>query len=169
MGLVEEHVAVVRDMGLLLRPSMLDDLGLIPALKWQAREVSRRSGLQITVDAEDACNLFSDEYRTCIYRVVQETLHNVVRHAQATKVNVAIRQEPLQIRVEVEDDGCGFDTRYTKGVGMLGIEERARHLGGRCQFDSEPGHGARVTVLLPRASALTMSDPHGSAIGARKS
>src|SRR5450432_935633 len=157
--LVQSHEAIVRDMGLLLRPYMLDDLGLVPALDWKAREVSRRTGMTVTVDADEACNLLTDDYRTCIFRVVQETLHNAAHHAKATRVHVTVRQGPSQVRVEIRDDGCGFDSRYTKGMGMLGMEERARHLGGLCHFDSEPGHGARILVLLPRASALVTLNP----------
>jgi signal transduction histidine kinase len=153
MQLVQNHEAVVRDMGLLLRPSMLDDLGLIPALKWQAREVSRRTGMQVTVNVEDEWNMLSDDYRTCIYRVVQEALQNAARHGKAANVNVTLRQNPSYVRVDIQDDGCGFDTRYTKGMGMLGMEERARHLGGLCHFDSVPGRGALISMLLPRASA----------------
>jgi signal transduction histidine kinase len=156
--LVQNHEAVVRDMGLLLRPSMLDDLGLIPALKWQAREVSRRTGMKVTVDVEDEWQQLSDDYRTCIYRVVQETLQNAARHGKAANAHVNLRQNPSYICVEIQDDGCGFDTRFTKGMGMLGMEERARHLGGLCHFGSEPGHGARISMLLPRASALAKSD-----------
>src|SRR5450432_1780460 len=136
--MVQNHEAIVRDMGLLLRPYMLDDLGLIPALKWQAREVSRRTGMQVTVDVEDGWSPLSDDYRTCIFRVVQEALRNAERHAKATNARVILRQDLSQVRVEIQDDGCGFDTRYTKGMGMLGIEERARHLGGVCHFESEP-------------------------------
>jgi signal transduction histidine kinase len=151
--LVQNHEAIVRDMGLLLRPSMLDDLGLIPALKWQAREVTRRTGMQVTVDVEDEWQALSDDYRTCIYRVVQETLQNAARHGKAANAHVTLRQNPSYVCVEIHDDGCGFDTRYTKGMGMLGMEERARHLGGLCHFGSEPGRGARISMLLPRASS----------------
>jgi signal transduction histidine kinase len=154
MGLVMDHEATVRDMGLLLRPSMLDDLGLVPALQWQARETSRRTGMDVTVDAEEECNLLSDEYRTCIYRVVQEALHNASRHARASNVHITVRQDASHVRVEVQDDGRGFDTSYTKGMGMLGIEERARHLGGVSHVESAPGTGARVSMLLPLAPVV---------------
>jgi signal transduction histidine kinase len=153
-------------MGLLLRPSMLDDLGLISALKWQAREVSRRTGMRVTVDVADECNLLSDNYRTCIYRVVQETLQNAARHGQAGHAHVSLRQNASYVCVEIQDDGCGFDTRFTKGMGMLGMEERARHLGGFCNFGSEPGRGARISMLLPCAPALPGCDPHESAFSA---
>jgi signal transduction histidine kinase len=165
--LVQGHEVIVRDMGLLLRPSMLDDLGLISALKWQSREVSRRTGMKVKVDVADECNLFSDEYRTCIYRVVQETLQNAARHGKAGNAHVTLWQNPSYVRVEIHDDGCGFDTRHTKGMGMLGMEERARHLGGMCHFASQPGRGARVSMLLPRASALARRDPHARTFAAK--
>jgi signal transduction histidine kinase len=166
MQLVQNHEAVVRDMGLLLRPSMLDDLGLIPALKWQAREVSRRTGMQVTVEVTDEWHLLSDDYRTCIYRVVQETLQNAGRHGKAAHAHVSLRQNPSYVCVEIQDDGCGFDTRFTKGMGMLGMEERARHLGGFCHFGSEPGRGAHISLLLPRASALSRNDAPSQPVAA---
>ena len=79
---------VVRNMALLLRPSMLDDLGLVPALRWQAREVSKRTSMEVSVAAELASDDLPDEYKTCIYRVVQEALHNCSRHAHATRVQI---------------------------------------------------------------------------------
>jgi signal transduction histidine kinase len=156
--LVQDHEATVRDMGLLLRPSMLDDLGLVPALNWQAREVSRRSEMTVTVDADEACNQLSDEYRTCIYRVAQEALQNAARHSGAENVHVTVRQEATQVRVDIQDDGRGFDVRCTKGMGMLGIEERARHLGAVCRFESEPGCGVRVVILLPHTTTISESE-----------
>jgi len=157
---VQDHEAFVRDMGFLLRPSMLDDLGLIPALKWQAREVSRRTLMKVTVDAHDACNLLSDDYRTCIFRGVQETLYNAAHHAKATHAHVTMRQDSSHVRATVLYDGCGFDARCTKGMGILGMEERARHLGGVCRFDSKPGGGTHVSILLPLAPAPAMLDRH---------
>jgi signal transduction histidine kinase len=147
--LAETNVGVVRNMALLLRPSMLDDLGLVPALKWQAREVARRTGMKVRVDAEDVPDALPDEYRTCIYRVVQEALHNATRHSQATHACVTVRQEEQQIRVTIQDDGHGFQPRLEKGMGIVGMEERVRHLGGIFQIESSPGHGAAVSISLP--------------------
>jgi signal transduction histidine kinase len=88
----EDNAAIVRNMARLLRPSMLDDLGPVPALNWQAREVRRRTGMIVTVEAGDACNHLQDDYRTCIYRVVQEALHNAAKHAKAAHAHVTVRQ-----------------------------------------------------------------------------
>jgi signal transduction histidine kinase len=150
LQLAEQNAAAVRDMALLLRPSMLDDLGLVSALSWQAREVTRRHGMKVTVDADEACNCLPDELRTCIYRVVQEALHNAARHAHAEHAYVAVRQEQEHIRVRIEDDGHGFDARHQKGMGLLGMEERVRSLGGMLQIESEPGCGACISILLPQ-------------------
>ena len=136
-------------MALLLRPSMLDDLGLVPALKWQAREVARRTGMKVRVDAEDVSDDLPDQYRTCIYRVVQEALHNATRHSKATHIRVTVRREPAGVYAEIQDDGAGFPSRQEKGMGILGMEERVRHLGGEFHVESEPGHGASVSIRLP--------------------
>jgi len=90
--LVEESLGAVRNMALLLRPSMLDDLGLVPALQWQGREVSKRTGLRVRVAAEDVSDDLPEEHKTCIYRIVQESLHNCVQHAGASTVRVTVRQ-----------------------------------------------------------------------------
>lgn len=148
--LAEENVAIVRNIALLLRPSMLDELGLIPALNWQAREVFRRTGMEVAVDADDACDHLPDEYRTCIYRLVQESLQNAARHAKAAHARVTVREEPAQIRLSIQDDGAGFDPRHQKGMGILGMEERVRHVGGVFHIDSQPDQGAQISILLPR-------------------
>ncbi len=150
--LAEASVQVIRNMTLLLRPSMLDDFGLVPALEWQAREISKRTGLRVQVAAEDSAGDLPDELKTCIYRVVQEALHNCARHSQAKSVRVVVEQERSKILLTVEDDGRGFDVRRTRGLGLIGMEERVNHLGGVFQVRSAPGSGTRVAVELPLAS-----------------
>jgi signal transduction histidine kinase len=149
--LAEASVEVIRNMSLLLRPSMLDDFGLVPALEWQAREVSKRTGLRVQVAAEESADQLPDEHKTCIYRVVQEALHNCARHSHARSVKVQVRQEPLKILISVEDDGRGFDARRVRGLGLVGMQERVHHLGGAFQVDSRPGEGTVVAVELPLA------------------
>ena len=150
--LAEASVNVIRNMTLLLRPSMLDDFGLVPALEWQAREVSKRTGLRVHVAAEESATELPDELRTCIYRVVQEALHNCARHAHARTVKVVVKQEPHRISLTVEDDGAGFDARRVRGLGLVGMEERVNHLGGNFEITSHPGAGTKVEVELPLAS-----------------
>ena len=146
---LESAVSVVRNMALLLRPSMLDDLGLLPALEWQAREVGKRNALWIKVDAEQVAEDLPEEHKTCIYRIVQEALHNVVQHAEARSVNVTVRQDSGFLTVAVRDDGKGFDPLRQRGMGLLGIEERVGHLGGTLLVESHPGQGTTLHVKLP--------------------
>jgi signal transduction histidine kinase len=145
----DSSVNSIRDIALLLRPSMLDDLGLIPALEWQAREVSRRSGIKVKVSAENVTDSLPDEMRTCIYRVVQEALQNVLRHSGAKCATVTVRQDDHSLDLSVEDDGHGFDPKLMRGLGMLGMEERVRQLGGQFEVQSTPGKGTVLRVRLP--------------------
>src|SRR5580658_4437625 len=137
--LAESSVQVARNMSLLLRPSMLDDFGLVPALEWQAREISKRSGIAVSVDAEELSDDLPDDHNTCVYRVVQEALHNCVRHAQAHSVRIGVRQQKGRIVLSIQDDGKGFDARRVRGLGLVGMEERVHHLGGTFEVRSEPG------------------------------
>jgi signal transduction histidine kinase len=148
-GLVEGSIRSIRNMALLLRPSMLDDLGLIPALRWQAREVSKRTSMEVSVATELASEDLPDDYKTCIYRVVQEALHNCSRHSNATTIRVRVQQKAGVLLLSIQDDGKGFDVSQSKGLGLLGIEERVAQLGGRCQVHSGPGIGTILTVELP--------------------
>lgn len=152
-GLVEGTVRVVRNMALLLRPSMLDDLGLVPALRWQAREMSKRTSMDVSVAAEFASDDLPDQFKTCLYRVVQEALHNCERHSRATTVRIRVHQHDGWLVLCIQDDGQGFHVRQVKGLGLLGIEERVTRLGGTLQIDSEIGGGAILTVRLPLDAA----------------
>ena len=147
--LIENSIRVVRNMALLLRPSMLDDLGLVPALQWQAREVSKRSGVWVKITAEQVSEELPEEHKTCIYRIVQEALHNIVKHADAHDVKVTVRQEQDRLLLSIQDDGRGFPAQQVKGMGLLGIEERVSYLGGSFAVDSELGRGTLLSVMLP--------------------
>src|ERR1051325_1714367 len=127
--LAEASVQVIRNMMLLLRPSMLDDFGLVPALEWHAREISKRTGLRVHVAAEESAGELSDDLKTCIYRVVQEALHNCARHSHAKTVKVVVEQQRSRLLLTVEDDGRGFDARRVRGLGLVGLELRVPHLG----------------------------------------
>ncbi len=152
----DSSVNSIRDIALLLRPSMLDDLGLIPALEWQGREVSRRSGIKVTVIAENVTGELPDEVRTCVYRLVQEALQNVSRHSGANGAVVTVRQQGGSLFLSVEDDGRGFDPGKTRGLGLLGMEERVRQLGGRLDVRSVAGHGTALRVELPAPVAANL-------------
>ena len=149
--LAESTLASVRNLCLLLRPSMLDDLGLVPALHWQARETTRRQGIEVEVLADDADMELPDALRTAVYRVVQEALRNAVRHAEARTVRIMVRKDERRLLVVVQDDGKGFDPRSQRGLGLLGMQERACHLGGTLRIESAPGQGAVLQMELPLA------------------
>ncbi len=148
---VEAAIGVVRNMSLLLRPSMLDDLGLVPALEWQAREISKRSGVWVQVDAAGVSEELPEEHKTCVYRIVQEALHNCVQHAAARNVKITVEQEDAGLRLAIEDDGKGFQPARQKGMGLLGMQERVTHLGGAFAIESAPSHGTVLRVVLPLA------------------
>jgi len=148
--IVDNLVRVVRDLALGLRPSMLDDLGLEPALEWLVRDVARRSGLAIELRVERGGGTASEPQRTCIYRVVQEALTNCVKHAQATRVVVSLARQDGGLQVSVADNGCGFDAaRRNGGLGLRGMQERVKELEGRFGVSHSADGGTVVTFWLP--------------------
>jgi signal transduction histidine kinase len=152
--MTQRNASVVRNISLLLRPTMLDDLGLLPALKWLAREVSRTSGIRVDVVVERAPEEIPEdlpeEHRTCIYRVVQEAVHNASRHSGAALIRIYLQQTSEgRLRVSVQDDGRGFEPFGGAGLGILGMEERILRLGGTMKVDSQPGGGTIISFDLP--------------------
>jgi signal transduction histidine kinase len=148
-SVAEGTVQTVRDIALLLRPSMLDDLGLVAALEWQGREISRRSEVEVEVCSEGVSEDLSDDYKICIYRLVQEALSNVARHSTGKNARVVVQQHPDKILVSIADDGRGFDPQRVRGLGLLGMEERVKRLGGTLRFESKAGEGTTVRADLP--------------------
>jgi signal transduction histidine kinase len=121
----------------------------VPALNWQAKETAKRTGLRIQVAASEMEQELPEEHKTCIYRVVQEALNNVARHAQASAVQIALEQQPSGLVLRIQDDGTGFDAQRVRGLGLLGMEERTRHLGGEFTIDSQAGRGTLLKIRLP--------------------
>ena len=147
--LAERTLQEVRNIALLLRPSMLDDLGLVAAVEWYAREMSARGETEVDVRSENVTEDLADELKLCVYRVVQEAVNNAQRHAHAKNVVVELAQGAAAIRVKVADDGSGFDVKRTRGMGLLGMEERVKRLGGRITLDSRLGGGTTIAAELP--------------------
>lgn len=155
-SLVETMLRTVRDLALGLRPSMLDDLGLQPALEWHVRDFRRRFSLRVSLEVTGDLSDLPDQVRTCAYRIVQEALTNCARHAKAGNVNISVRLEAHQLEVSVVDDGVGFDPGVRpRGLGLLGIEERARELRGVFTIQSSPAQGTRLMVTLPVAEDVS--------------
>ena len=147
--LAESSVHVVRNMALLLRPSMLDDLGLVPALQWQAREISKRTAMAVTVDAETWPTICPKSTRPASIAWCRRPCTTAPGTPSRAACAFEVVQEGTRIRLSVTDDGQGFDSTRTRGLGLLGMEERVTHLGGSFQLQSEPGHGVRVRVEIP--------------------
>ncbi len=160
--LVENCVDGVRNISLLLRPSMLDDLGLVAALEWQTREVAKRSGLTVDIVEKNVSDTLPEEYKTCVYRVVQEALSNCSKHARAKGVRIIVRQELERLLLTIEDDGKGFDVHRVRGLGLIGMSERVTHLSGTFEAESQEGRGTLLRIELPLASEHTEADQTAS-------
>jgi signal transduction histidine kinase len=152
--LVDTILRSVRDLVMGLRPSMLDDFGLQPALEWLVRDFRRRSGISIDLTLGGELDTLPDLYRTCIYRIVQEALTNCARHAQAKRVEVAVRLAENTLSLDVFDDGVGIDPDGARGMGLLGIEERVRELHGRVEIHRRDPKGTAISVTMPVALSL---------------
>jgi signal transduction histidine kinase len=156
--LTEQTLLSVRDMAMGLRPAMLDDLGLGPALEWQGREFSRRNGIPVDVQIDGLVEDLPEAHRTCIFRIVQEALTNCARHAQAKSIRVTLHGRQDAVLLSVQDDGVGMAGGWpaSRGLGLIGVEERARELGGQVTISSQPGKGTNLRVEIPwRVGAAT--------------
>lgn len=148
---------LIRDVMSELRPPGLDQLGLLAALTEHARQLAGRSGLSATVSGTEIIPRLPPQSEIMLFRIAQEALMNVVKHARATDVTVALEANPDLIVMTVSDNGCGFDpaarlarTEVTASLGLVGMRERAEAIGGRLRIESAPGKGTRVIVEAPR-------------------
>jgi signal transduction histidine kinase len=163
-----------------LRPSHLDDLGLSAALRWYSTRVQEHSSLYIRVDIHgEECDL-DDAIKITIFRIIQESLNNVIKHAQATHVNIHVHYDEKNVRISVFDNGVGFDRDQVQqrrtsrpSLGLAGMEERAALLGGSMTVQSRPGYGTEVEALIPYHRSGTgieskpqeVRDDHSSIVG----
>ncbi len=146
-----------------LRPSHLDDLGLIPALRWYLGQFEKRRGIHTRLEVRDGVERLPSEVETVLFRIVQEALTNIAKHAQATEALVLVRRDPEGLELQVRDNGRGFDVARSAplagaagagggaggGWGLLGMQERAGLLGGSILIDAAPGQGTAITVHIP--------------------
>lgn len=149
-----------------LRPAILDDLGLVPAIRWYARSHLEAGGLRVVVKAPSPAPELSPALATTLFRIVQESGANILRHAQARSATIALQVGAGQVRLSVEDDGRGFNPQHAsrdavelQQLGLLGIRERVELLGGRVEIESKPGVGTRVGVTIPLGEPRG-EDPH---------
>jgi signal transduction histidine kinase len=155
--LADQTLEQIRELSLSLRPAMLDDLGLVPTLRWYVNRYAKRLNIEVEFDAVHFEERPSPEVETVLYRVVQEVLTNVARHAQANRVRICLERMEATITALIEDNGRGFDVEQVVGretleggVGLLGIRERVASLGGHFSIESRPGRGTRLFVEVPR-------------------
>ena len=169
-SLVHTTIGAVRDLSLDLRPTLLDDLGLAPALRQLAGRFSARTGIAVDLRSELADGeRLAPEVETAAYRVVQEALTNAARHAGADRVQVLSHRDPGRLVVHVADEGAGFDPTAVDEAasgGLAGMRERAGLAGGTLEVTSEPGAGTRVTLSLPAGPADAARAGIGPAGGA---
>jgi two-component system sensor histidine kinase DegS len=152
-----------------LRPRILDDLGLLPALEWLADELPDQYGVEASVEVDDALPELSQEAQLLLFRIGQEALRNVGRHSGATRATILLQRSGDRVRMTVTDDGKGFELptdisemAASGKLGLLGMYERARLLGGQFQIRSKPGQGTTVEVELPVAEIVKDPGLHAS-------
>ena len=161
--IVDDALQQVRRLALALRPSMLDDLGLAPALRWLAEQAAARSGFVLQFQALVPAERLSPEIATTFFRIAQEALTNVARHAQATQLELVLQQSEQELQMTITDNGRGFDVAASRGqalagasLGLLGMQERAMLIAASLLIESTPGRGCMLLLscpLLPRPAA----------------
>jgi len=162
-GIAEDTLAELRRLIYDLRPTILDDLGLAAAVRWYVKEAVEPQGVQVVMAITGADERLPHHIETAVFRIVQEALTNILKHAQARRAHVEIAITPAQVQVVITDDGRGFDlsgvaTRREGGMGLLGMRERAELLGGTLRMASREGEGTRVEAVIPVGAAADGQD-----------
>jgi signal transduction histidine kinase len=151
LAMLDSSVAATRRIAADLRPLVLDDLGLMPAIEWLAQNFQQRHGITCLLDGEEDLEL-GEPHATAVFRMVQESLVNVAKHSGADQVTVSVRPVHGGLRVRVTDNGIGFDTaasRKPNSLGLAGLRERAQLVKGTVSIQSEPGQGTTVDAFIP--------------------
>lgn len=154
--LLDKAVQTVRRMSSSLRPSMLDDLGLVSTIDWYLQESGKRKGLKTLFDHSHDDLQIPDKIRTALFRIFQESITNIIRHSEATEVIVKLERDGNRIHMLIKDNGKGFDPAQVAGkrtLGLLGMKERSQLIGGYWQIDSIPGSGTTVSVQVETEKA----------------
>jgi PAS domain S-box-containing protein len=157
-NLLKITVAATRRIASDLRPLMLDDLGLVPALEWLAQNMRHRTGLACELTLDDPAITLPPAHSTAVFRIVQEALTNVAKHARASRADVALRRAGASLEVTIRDDGVGFaveEPRKPESFGLLGLRERISLLRGTASINSAPGAGTTIVVTIPLAAEAT--------------
>lgn len=154
--LADQTLEQIRELSFNLRPAMLDDLGLVPTLRWYLKRYEIRVNLPVTLEVSGLRERLPVDIETALYRIFQEALTNVTRHAHASHVQLAIRRRKAGVVIEIKDDGRGFEVEQvfgqeipTGGMGLLGMRERTVLLGGVFNLHSAPGAGTQISIEIP--------------------
>ena len=157
-ALAHQTLRAVRSLSIDLRPSALDDLGLLPALRWYVKEYQQKCGIEVEFVSSGLRERLPAETETAIYRIIQESLTNTAKHANARRVWVTLLENPGQIHAIIRDDGVGFDAQATlkkpwqdRGLGLAGMQERASLLNGQFAITSQLSEGVTIDVTIPLA------------------
>src|SRR5205823_5520189 len=157
--IVQETLQTVRDQSQMFRPAILDDFGLGQTLEWFVKQFSRQAGINVRLKAELRDGSFPPEDAIHLYRIVQEALANVARHAKAQEAQVTLRERDGELDLAIRDDGVGFDGGSSRsagdGLGLMGMRERAEHLNGSLAIVSAPGKGTTIRVRVPLRGVVT--------------
>lgn len=153
---IDETINTVRRIATDLRPGVLDSLGLVAAIEWQAADFQRRTGIRCETHITVPEAPFYPEFTTVCFRIFQETLTNIIRHAKASKVEARLTREYDNLMLTVRDNGCGISEKAinSPSIGLLGMKERAAQIGGSLEFYGQPSLGTTVTLRVPIASAV---------------
>ncbi len=171
LDMLDETVASARRIAMDLRPLMLDDLGLTEAVEWLVQQFKRRTGIAVTVSLDRVSGELHPSLATTLYRIVQEALTNITRHAQASEVSITLADLGEELHLTIQDNGVGFTPtsqhRPVGSFGLLGIRERVLMLGGRLSVGNVEGGGARLVVLVPlvRPAAHALEDEVRETVG----
>ena len=154
--LLERAMQEVRRISQNLRPSELDDLGLVPALRSLCHEFGERTGMAVNLSFAGLPKSFADEAELNLYRIIQEALNNIEKHSQATAVELRLARDGSAIKVTIRDNGQGFNTQFIRerktkkpGIGLVDMKERAAFAGGAFNLTSTPGQGTEVEIRVP--------------------
>jgi signal transduction histidine kinase len=148
----EETLDIIRRLSMLLRPSMLDDLGLSAALGWYTKQFSASTAIRVNLNDDGSADTLPEPHKISLYRIVQEALTNCARHSEARSVLISLGSEEDRYIVRIEDDGKGFSpSREARGIGLIGIEERVAGMAGTLKLSSNPGAGTKLFITIPLA------------------
>lgn len=161
---IDQILHHIRNLSLDLRPILLDDLGLVPAIRWYLNRQAERTGWAFDVTMHDALPPLPQSMATACFRIAQEAITNIIRHSHATRVSVSLQQEADDLCLSICDNGAGFDVRNAldqaasgRSLGLLGMQERVRFLNGSISIESRPGQGTEIRIRIPVSSSTTLT------------